>query len=205
MQDNRIKSQSASGPESDSGAPGQDLYRSLDFFKAMANPQRLKILGLLASRPAVVEEIAAGLEIGLATVSHHLRVLRQAGLVECRKDQQYRLYALRESRLREMAGELVRLENLRAGAGPFPEGEYEAKVLRAFVKRGRLQAIPAQRKKRMVVLDWLVGQFESDRRYEEAEVNSIIGRFHSDFCTLRRELIMMGLMQRERGQYWRTP
>ncbi len=184
-------------------ANGAELTGSLDFFKAMANPQRLKILGLLATRAAVVEEIAAGLEIGLATVSHHLRVLRQAGLVESRKDQQYRVYALRESRLREMADELTRLESLKAGAGPFPEGEYEAKVMKAFVKRGRLLAIPAQRKKRAVVLDWLLGQFESERRYPEAEVNQILGRFHDDFCTLRREMIITGRMQREQGQYWR--
>ena len=193
--------------ESREPSPGDspEFSRSLDFFKAMANPQRLRILGMLATRPAVVEEIAAGLEVGLATVSHHLRVLRQAGLVECKRDQQYRVYALRESRLKEMAGELTRMENLKAGAGPFPEGEYAEKVLRAFVQQGRLRAIPAQRKKREVILDWLALQFDVKRRYEEAEVSRLLGRFHPDFCTLRREMIMTGRMRRENGVYWRTP
>lgn len=183
------------------GAP--DLSDSLDFFKALANPQRLKILGLLASRPAVVEEITEALELSPATVSHHLRVLRQAGLVSARADQQYRLYELEERRLRQMSRELLRLENLRLGAGPFPEGAFERKVLDAFVRRGRLVGIPAQRKKREVVLRWLAGHFAPGRRYKEAEVNRIIGRYHEDFCTLRRELIMARLLARDGGIYWR--
>lgn len=183
------------------GAP--DLTDSLDFFKALANPQRLKILGLLASRPAVVEEITAALALSPATVSHHLRVLRQAGLVSARSDQQYRLYELEERRLRQMSRELLRLENLRLGAGPFPEGAFERKVLDAFLRRGRLVGIPAQRKKREVVLRWLAGHFETERRYKEAEVNRVIGRYHEDYCTLRRELIMAKLLARDGGVYWR--
>jgi len=183
--------------------PAPDLTDSLDFFKALANPQRLKILGLLASRAAVVEEITEALALSPATVSHHLRVLRQAGLVSARPDQQYRLYELQDRRLRQMSRELLRLENLRLGAGPFPEGAFERKVLDAFLKRGRLVGIPAQRKKREVVLRWLAGQFEEGRRYKEAEVNRIIGRYHEDFCTLRRELIMARLLARDGGIYWR--
>ncbi len=182
---------------------GEALAESLDFFKALANVQRLKILGLLASRPAVVEEIASALELSLATASHHLRILRQVGLVESRRDQQYRVYLLRERRLKQMARELMRLENLREGAGDFPEGAFERKVLAAFVRRGRLRAIPAQRKKRDVILHWLLENFELERRYPESEVNEIISRFHDDFCTLRRELVMARLLQRERGEYWR--
>lgn len=184
-------------------ADSQYLSDSLDFFKALANVQRLKILGLLASRPAVVEEIANALALSVATVSHHLRILRQASLVEFRSDQQYRIYQLRQQKLKQMARELMRLENLREGAGPFPDGAFEQKVLRTFVKRGRLVAIPAQRKKRDVILDWLLMQFEPGRRYRESEVNEILGRFHEDYCTLRRELIIARLLQRERGEYWR--
>jgi len=179
------------------------LADSLDFFKALANPQRLKILGLLASRPAVVEEIAGALDLSVATASHHLRILRQAGLVDFESDQQYRVYRLRQRELKRMSQELLRLENLREEAGPFPEGAFEEKVLRSFVRRGRLTAIPAQRKKRDVILDWLAMQFEPGQRYPEAQVNEILGRFHEDFCTLRRELVDSRLLQRDRGRYWR--
>ena len=64
--------------------------------------------------------------------------------------------------------------------------------------------IPAQHKKRMVILRWLVEDFQPGRRYPESEVNLIIGRRHPDFATLRRYLVDEELMQRRRGIYWRT-
>jgi hypothetical protein len=77
-------------------------------------------------------------------------------------------------------------------------------VLGTFVEAGRLTAIPAQRKKRMVVLGWLAEEFQPGRRYEESEVNAIIARRHPDFATLRRFLIDEELLQRSRGAYWRA-
>jgi hypothetical protein len=41
--------------------------------------------------------------------------------------------------------------------------------------------------------------------YPEAELNARIKRHHPDTATLRREMIMHGLMQRANGVYWRTP
>lgn len=66
----------------------------------------------------------------------------------------------------------------------------------------RLKEIPASRKKRFVILKWLVNQFEESVNYSEAEVNQILKRFHPDCATLRRELVSYNLMQRERGIYW---
>ena len=69
---------------------------------------------------------------------------------------------------------------------------------------GRLTAIPVQRKKRLVVLRWLVEDFQPGRQYEESEVNRVITRRHPDFAALRRYLVDEELMQRRRGVYWRT-
>ena len=78
-------------------------------------------------------------------------------------------------------------------------------MLENFVDAGgRLLSIPVQRKKRLAVLRWLVEDFQPGRRYEEAEVNRIIGRRHDDFAALRRYLVDEELMQRRRGVYWRT-
>lgn len=77
-------------------------------------------------------------------------------------------------------------------------------MLGTFVEAGRLSAIPAQRKKRMVVLRWLAEDFQPGRPYNESDVNSIIGRRHPDFATLRRFLVDEELMQRSRGTYWRA-
>ena len=65
-------------------------------------------------------------------------------------------------------------------------------------------SIPAQRKKRMAILRWLVEDFQPGARYTEAELNRIISRRHPDFATLRRYLVDEELMQRERSVYWRT-
>lgn len=82
---------------------------------------------------------------------------------------------------------------------------WEEKVLRNYLNGVRLTNIPASRKKRLVVLRWLVRKFELEVIYTERQVNEIILRFHPDYATLRRELICYQLMERERGLYWRLP
>ena len=78
------------------------------------------------------------------------------------------------------------------------------KVLKTFVKDGRLVKIPETFKKRRIVLDWLVAQLDFDRRYPEREINAFLKRFHEDFATLRRELVDRQLMKRENAVYWRV-
>jgi excisionase family DNA binding protein len=79
-----------------------------------------------------------------------------------------------------------------------------SKTERAFFKDGKLVDIPAQRKKRTFVLERLLEEFEPGKVYTEPEVNSILRRFHSDVCTLRREFIMEGMMVRSAGKYARA-
>ena len=83
--------------------------------------------------------------------------------------------------------------------------DYDAGVRENFVDASdRLISIPAQRKKRMAILRWLVEDFKPGARYPEADVNRIISRRHPDFATLRRYLVDEELMQREHSVYWRT-
>jgi hypothetical protein len=83
--------------------------------------------------------------------------------------------------------------------------DYQARVLENFLDaEHRLVTIPAQRKKRLAILRWLVEDFQPGRQYSEAEVNRVISRRHPDFATLRRYLVDEELMQRSRGTYWRT-
>jgi hypothetical protein len=78
------------------------------------------------------------------------------------------------------------------------------RVLRAFVRDGRLLSIPAVHSKRVVVLDWLVQRFEPGRRYSENMVNLVIGQVHPDTAALRRYLVDEGMLDREAGEYWRS-
>lgn len=83
------------------------------------------------------------------------------------------------------------------------EAAFQAKVLRDFFVGERLKTIPANRKKRRVVLEWLAERFDPEVRYREVEVNGVLGRYHPDFATLRRELIDGELLKREASVYWR--
>lgn len=62
--------------------------------KAIGDPDRLKIIQCLRCGPRNVGEIAALLDVELANVSHHLRVLRDAGLVQDDKQGKYVVYTL---------------------------------------------------------------------------------------------------------------
>jgi hypothetical protein len=82
--------------------------------------------------------------------------------------------------------------------------EASARVLRSFVRDGRLTSIPTQHAKRLVVLDRLAQDFEPGRHYAEREVNNILRRWYDDPAALRRYLVDDGFMERERGEYWRA-
>jgi hypothetical protein len=82
---------------------------------------------------------------------------------------------------------------------------YESRVLRAFVRDGRLVSIPAQDRKRQVVLRWLLdAAFPDDVPYEERDVNMRLALIHRDVAALRRYLIEAGLMTRSSDVYRRV-
>ena len=78
------------------------------------------------------------------------------------------------------------------------------RVFEAFVRDGRLTQIPTSRQKRLVVLDWLVQDFEPGVRFSEPMVNLILGKRHADTAALRRYLVDEGLLDRAGGDYWRA-
>lgn len=175
----------------------------LTFFKAMADANRLKIVGLLAQKPHSVEELAAILNLRPSTVSHHLGRLAEAGLVSARAESYYNMYRLEESVLEQTARQLLSKENLPAVAAETDSGAYERKVLRDFLlPDGRLKTIPAQRKKLDVILRHLAQEFSAGIRYPEKRVNEILKTYHEDTASLRRELIGARLLEREKGEYW---
>jgi hypothetical protein len=185
-----------------------DLSTLLAFFKVMANESRLRIVGLLATRERSVQELAELLGLKEPTVSHHLAALKALGLVSARPEGVTHWHALKLETLTALNRGLLDQAGGVAVSREVHEthGGWEAKVLASFLDdRGKLTAIPASRRKRQIVLKWLVEQFDAQRRYREAEVNELIQRRHWDCATLRRELIGYGMMGREGGVYWRCP
>lgn len=186
--------------------PPAEFEALLQFFKVLADGNRLKLLGILATREYSVEELAALLQVKAPTISHHLAQLKKLELVRMRSDRNTHFYRLDAEKLRALSKGLLSSEKM-AELVPLTEMEsdaWERKVLRDFFEGPRLKEIPASRKKRSVVLRWLAQLFEPCTRYSEAQVNEILQRHHPDASTLRRELIGEHLMQREQGVYWRT-
>jgi DNA-binding transcriptional ArsR family regulator len=71
-------------------------------FDVLAEPTRRRILDLLRDDERPVNELVTTLEVSQPGVSKHLRVLREAGLVEVRTDAQRRLYRVRPEPLAEI-------------------------------------------------------------------------------------------------------
>jgi hypothetical protein len=86
-----------------------------------------------------------------------------------------------------------------------PLPAFDAKVLRCFIVDDRLVSIPAQEKKELVVLRYLLGRcFAEDRPYPEKAVNQRLALFHPDVASLRRLLVEHGMVTRKAGVYPRA-
>ena len=67
-----------------------------------------------------------------------------------------------------------------------------------------MTSIPANRGKRLVVLERLAMEFEPGMRYPERQVNLTLQMFHPDYAALRRYMVDDGLLTRADGFYWRS-
>ena len=178
----------------------------LEFFKTLADPTRLKIIGLLASKPHTGEKLAHSLGLGVSTVSHHMGKLCKSGLVHAHPDGYYNIYSLNLQTLAKMAGKLTKTEDLPKLALGVDDDAYERKVMKTFVDQfGRFKAFPAQEKKYLVLLRHAIKSFEFGKKYTEKEVNEALIEFNEDYSKLRRDLIEYKYMDREGGgrSYWR--
>ena len=67
-----------------------------------------------------------------------------------------------------------------------------------------MQGSKNEASKRRIVLERIASEFEPGRRYEEKEVNVIVGAFYNDYAAIRRYLVDEGFMDRDHGVYWRA-
>jgi len=179
----------------------------VSFCKALADTNRIRILGLLAQKAYSVEELAALLDLKPSTVSHHLAKLTGVGLVGARAFSYYNIYEMDTKALEHKARTLFSEASLTASTTDVDVTAYDQKVIRDYSRRdGRLKTIPAQHKKLEAILRHVVRSFDAKKRYSEKRVNEILRRYHGDTASLRRELVENGFMKREGGcgEYWRT-
>jgi hypothetical protein len=176
-------------------------HELLDFVKAMADVDRLRIIGVLAQRRANHSEIASTLNMPLRDVVDHLAFLEHVGVINLKDD----LYELNTDKLETLAR--AQLREKKPEYIPAPDlDEKSRKVLVACLNPdGTIKTLPPQPGKLKVILDYLVQAFTPGVNYTEKEVNTIIRHFHVDVSGLRRDLVDAGLLDRERdgSRYWR--
>ena len=176
---------------------------AISLFKCLADKSRLQILKSLAMEDMYVERLAERLGISAPTVSFHLKKLADAGAVTSYKSQYYMMYSLNKDVFETGMLEIIREKSDEAEIQAQRDAEYRKKVIDAFFEYGKLKSIPSQRKKERIVLEVIADAFEYDRTYTEREVNIVIADFFDDFCTIRRDLISEGLLDRNSQGYWR--
>jgi DNA-binding transcriptional ArsR family regulator len=81
-------------------------------FEALTDPTRRRILDLLREKPRTVNELVETLEMSQPNISKHLKVLREAELVNVRQDAQRRWYELRSEPLEELDSWLANYRHL---------------------------------------------------------------------------------------------
>lgn len=178
------------------------LEESMAIIKALADHSRLMIIQALLDKPQYVEELSERLSLAASTVSFHLKKLEQANLVSKTKEQYYVMFQVNPGVLHLTLHDLVSVEGVEKAVQEERIQQYTQKVLRTFFKEGKLQQIPAQHKKRWLVLAEIAKCFQPGRSYTEQEVNEIILPMYHDYCTIRRELVEQHLLARNGAAYW---
>jgi len=179
------------------------IDQSLAIMKALSDQSRLAIVGSLLERPQYVEEIAQRHDLAPSTVSFHLRKLEKAGLVSSRKEQYYVVFRTNDEIFNTTLREIVSAHPVGWELQDDRMEAYRRKVLDSFFRNGRLEKLPAQHKKRLIVLEQFARRFESGRRYGEQEVTGLITPLFDDYCAIRRLLVDEGLVRRDGALYWR--
>ena len=177
-----------------------EIAESVNIIKALADSSRLILVQAL-HEPQCVEELARRCNLAPSTVCFHLSKLEKSGLVTKKKDQvPCRLLVERCHLQQKPPGSHIVSQRGKVRAGGACR-RYQSKVLRAFMKGGRVVRIPAQHKKRLIILEEIVKRFRAGETYRENEVDEMIEEMCSDYVSIRRAFIDEGMMEREKDLY----
>jgi ArsR family transcriptional regulator len=171
----------------------------LEFFKALANVQRLRVAGAIAAGPRTVTDVAATLGMSVREVMGHLGTLVQFGFAHQEGEGAGARYTWDEAHVRALAAEHLDSPRARALGGANDE---RARVLASFMREGRLIGFPTGETRKQVILEYIAERFEPDRVYTEREVNAILKEIADDYATIRRALVDRLFLNRHQGVYW---
>ncbi|WP_079508211.1 DUF2087 domain-containing protein [Mesobacillus jeotgali] len=184
------------------------LDRIVAFHKTMGDPTRIRIVALLAKGPLHGQAIAGKLGLTPPTITHHIKKLRDINVIFERRDKNTIYFHLNESVIKQQAKSLGRLITKKEEEGEALDSHNidKQKIIENFMtKDGKLKNIPAQRKKKLMVFEYMVSGLKAGKKYPEKELNEYIKKFHEDYATIRREFIINHYMYRENGIYELNP
>lgn len=167
----------------------------------LAEPERLRVVAALVLGARTPSQIIDATGLDQRAVGRALQRLQTGGLISADHD-----------------GFTVHIELFKEVArttAPQPKFEDHGYVdertesaVRRFVRDGRLMRLPAQRSRRLSVLEHLAQSFQPGLRYSEQEVDGVLRGWCAggevDYVSLRRYLVDEGLLSREGGDYWRS-
>jgi DNA-binding transcriptional ArsR family regulator len=163
--------------------------------KALADPQRRHLLDLLAEADQGVADLAAESGLAPATVSHHLRVLREAALIGMRREGRHHDFFL----LAGGSAEVLQWLNLlrqRRSQPAWNQEAYREQVLRRYLENPA-RGLPTHPRRRQVVLEWFHSLLERDRLLSLEELEALWSPHCPDWTQVMEALLALGRLQRQ--------
>ena len=173
----------------------------MTFFKALANVERLKIIGLLAIEPHTIDQASNTLHMQVKSVTHCLTYLVGIGLVKYSDG----TYLLDNEALEDLSRRVLSGSRPHKSPNEFEGEAFDRKVLSDYITPdGRVKAFPTQQKKLLVILRHILPVFKPGLIYSEKQVNELLQQFNEDTAYIRRSFIDLGWLAREAsgGKYW---
>jgi ArsR family transcriptional regulator len=95
------------------------MKKILPVFEALSDPVRLKIIHFIASNKEVTcPQVIEYIQLSQPAISHHAKILKQAGIIQCRKEGTRNFYSLKEEYLQECGINPQRLAEIQLNDNP---------------------------------------------------------------------------------------
>jgi DNA-binding transcriptional ArsR family regulator len=177
----------------------KELQTLCTTLKATADAARLKIIDSLRLEDCSVQDLASILDLSLPTVSHHLHILRQAGLVDRRREGRHRDYYLVLKAHEELAAWFQNLVENRK-QGDQAARRYRERVIGQFIE-DEVGQLPSHPRRRGILMEWLCDMLKSETFYDSRQLQKLWGELVRDSETLIDELTRHGYMKGN-GKLW---
>lgn len=178
------------------------IEEAVKLFGVISDKSRLLILKSLLKKAQYVEELSTRFNLSKSTVSFHLSKLEKVGLVSKKKQQYYHIYKATSTALQSKIIDIINEINEDEQGQISRIYDYRKKILKTFMPDGKLVKMPAQNKKRWVVLEEIAKKLDPAKKYSEKEISEQIKKTYPDYCYVRRVFVEEGIFERDTMHYW---